>query len=356
MAESKSVVSRINFCFEIPRVSKLDEVWSPEFMVQGIPWEIKFRKENKEAKEFLGIFLHCVKKDQPPHWTHAASAFVKLLSFSDTQNAIERNLGPYVFDGTEFGYGDTEFIGWDNLFVAENDYVKDDTIKFKIGIQAEPFQNQINRSELILETLGKSGANCCQTKFRLTLSNIKHFMAVRTDSFVLCDLPWDLTVYKDHSSNLSVRSQRIQSPNLTPCKTKMAVKLLSKKVNMKPIEQIQIKNIGSLQTIETNNFLSWDQLFKSENGFVENNSITLEVEMKGDINSSESDSVVEVNRQKMECSICFESIVNQNISCPPCGHIFCTSCIINTVNDRKICPLCNAEVTLNDLHRVYLPL
>lgn len=164
-----------------------------------------------------------------------------------------------------------KFIEWNELFKIENSYVKNDSIRFDIEIEAEP-PNQINRSKFKFEQL-------TETLFRLIVSNADNLIAVQSPKFILFDLPWNVVVYKDHSSYLGVRTMRMQSRNETSCKIKMGIKLFSNAADVKPIEQTQTKDICAFDCIETQQFLSWDELFHPENGFVENKSITLHVEI-----------------------------------------------------------------------------
>lgn len=106
MPEQVSIISRVNFRYEIPSISKLNEVWSSEFMVHDIPWSVSIGKRNEEGKQYLAAFLYCTKKDIPPNWKHVAWASFKLLPFSDNQNAIEKHSEPCVFDSTGIGYGE----------------------------------------------------------------------------------------------------------------------------------------------------------------------------------------------------------------------------------------------------------
>lgn len=353
MARPVSNTSCVNFVFEISQISKLDEVWSPEYIVQGTPWEVGIYKKTVEEKQWLAIFFRA-KKEIPPNWTHVAWASFKLLPFSDNQNAIEHHTEPLMFDGRGTGFGTHTFIEWDSLFDSKNDYVKNDTIKIDIKIEAEPL-NQINKSSLKFETLDRSGASGCQTTFRITVFNINNLMAVRSPEFVLQNLSWDLTVCKTRSSHLSIISFCNSFPNETPCETKMAVKLRTNKTDVKPITQINFFCPKSSR-IETNRFLTWDKLITLENGFVKNNSITLEVKMICSVTDSEDEAWDEDKGQKIECVICCECIINQNVSCTPCGHLFCTPCISRTIENQKICPSCRPEITLDSLRRLYLPL
>lgn len=96
--------------------------------------------------------------------------------------------------------------------------------------------------------------------------------------------------------------------------------------------------------------ISWKELLKLNNGFVKDNSITLEVKIDvGRPNSTDGGSSNYVTKhRRFQCSICFEKLDDQGISITPCGHMFCTDC-------AKACPICRKALRSNGLRRVYLP-
>lgn len=111
---------------------------------------------------------------------------------------------------------------------------------------------------------------------------------------------------------------------------------------------------------------------KPENGFVDKNSIKVEIHIKmdkiigddalicekcGNANKSTNDSDTDTATRaafQMQCSICRENFSSKEISCTPCGHLFCVSCITVAVQSRANCPLCNSKVQVNALRRLYL--
>lgn len=56
------------------------------------------------------------------------------------------------------------------------------------------------------------------------------------------------------------------------------------------------------------------------------------------------------------CPICFESLLSgqQSVSSTPCGHVFCTKCIEEAVNQFKKCPTCCRKVALKRVHKIFL--
>ena len=45
-----------------------------------------------------------------------------------------------------------------------------------------------------------------------------------------------------------------------------------------------------------------------------------------------------------ECCICYESMGNTNITTTACGHTFCFSCIIKSMDAKNACPCCRAPL------------
>ncbi|BDA50449.1 probable E3 ubiquitin-protein ligase RNF4 at C-terminar half [Coccomyxa sp. Obi] len=53
-----------------------------------------------------------------------------------------------------------------------------------------------------------------------------------------------------------------------------------------------------------------------------------------------------------QCAVCLESMAE--MSCGPCGHVFCDSCLRAAVRAQKKCPTCRKVIHLRQIHRVYL--
>lgn len=58
MAEATMTIPQISFPLKIANISKLTEVWSPEVMVHGVPWQINVKKATIEGKQQLSVYLH----------------------------------------------------------------------------------------------------------------------------------------------------------------------------------------------------------------------------------------------------------------------------------------------------------
>ncbi|XP_055297304.1 uncharacterized protein LOC129565943 [Sitodiplosis mosellana] len=361
-ANTIGVIPTVNFSFKVSNISKLDEIYSPEYLVQGIPWQVQVCKTARDGKDSLGIYLHCAKEEYEENWSHAAFAKFKLLSFNNNTNPIQCSTDPYMFDDSGDGIGEQSLISWQDLFDSKKNYVKNDTIKLDISIAAADLEEN-TRSKITFENVDTCCEEDCFTTYRLSITNIKHLMGVRTPKFNMRKLPWALTVFKSSSTSLNVLLEPKVSVDKFSCKTKMWIRLISSKGDEKSIEEADNETFESAKKIFVVEVVSWDELFKPENGFVNNNSITMEVEIKmskpevviDDQNDRATSSDCDAKPKKMECSICFEAIRNQDVSSTKCGHLFCKGCITNSVKAHGKCPLCNAVATENDLRPVYLP-
>lgn len=349
MAEANFSISEITFPFRIENASKLKSLWSPEIVVQNVPLKINPTKLTFGSRDWLGINLYCAIEDESPDWSHAVSTTIKLVSLNGN-NIIENfQTCSFVFDCSYPKFVSAVFE-WEDLFKPENNYVKDDTIKMKIHIVvADPKEK--NPSKMLFETIKKSCAEGCSNKYRLTITNIDKFMAVKTPRFIVRNLPFVLMINR-RITKLSAELFNSTSTADNSCKLQMSLKLISSKGDMKSIEvfcrEVLFKK-GTLPYMEP--IVSWDELIKPENGFVNDNAIVIEVDIK-----SEGGIPIDQNapkRLKFECSICLEAFGTQEVSSTLCGHLFCTPCLKNWVEARGNCPACNKKVELDSWHRIY---
>lgn len=128
---------------------------------------------------------------------------------------------------------------------------------------------------------------------------------------------------------------------------KMSVTLLSSNDDVDPMKYSVESQVQWPGVLVLENVLSWDEVSKPENGYVNNNSITLEVKIKADKPEGDVPNVDPCNaakRGRFECSICLECIGGQDISATPCGHIFCTACITTAIKKHGVCPLCKETI------------
>lgn len=118
-----------HFRIEVPSISALTVIHSPELMVDGIPWDVTFFKKSMNEHSSIAIILNCHKLDKSSKWSCTASSTIKLLPFSGNEEAIGCHIkSKIVNNNSRFLEGDLS-IGWDKLFVHENE------INFDISIE-----------------------------------------------------------------------------------------------------------------------------------------------------------------------------------------------------------------------------
>ncbi|XP_031635584.1 uncharacterized protein LOC116348658 [Contarinia nasturtii] len=344
----------------ISKLDEFDEQFTPEIIVQGIPWDVEFKKERHEGEERLNVYLWCRNKDASRDWSHAAFVTVKLLPSKKNLKPFEKYTMPYIFGSSHRCCGTVDFIKWERLINIENGFVRDDTIRVEIKIEVTD-PNYEDKSLLKFDVLDK----CCEcvnrALFRLTVSNIDALMAVGTPAFILFGLRWKISIFNDASEWLGVRLETIEYKNNATSETTATFKLISANNDVKSIKHELKKEMNGQDLLEKWNFVSWGKLFDDQNGFIRNNTIVFDVSIITDsLNLAEKcqaarDQNEDAKLLKLECSICMEAIRDQELSSLPCTHMFCTKCIEDAIKACKKCPICNAAAKLTDLRLCRLP-
>lgn len=358
MAQVKLSQTGASFSIAIEEISKVEISFLPQFIIQDIPWGFLALKKEIDNETWLNVYVYCKNGDTSRDWGIAAASSIQLISSRGKTNNVEKMFAPYFFEYTGKGYGFDKFIKWDELFDEEKGYVENDTINFNIQLVVLD-QNAKNASKLIIDSDHRC-EDCSQVKFGLTISNIDQLMAVRTSKFELQNSLWDLTVLK-HSDTLGIRVCRKDIKgdyNVT-----IDFRMKSSKAE---VQEIKIKKIAQLKMTDHVNvysIISWNELFKPENGFVVNHSISFEVKIKVDKVEEAVPNAKkrcasnllqdESNAVTLECAICLENIKNQEVSSTDCGHSFCSVCIEQIVQAGKPCPSCNTKLTMKKLRRSY---
>ena len=61
-----------------------------------------------------------------------------------------------------------------------------------------------------------------------------------------------------------------------------------------------------------------------------------------------------VRKLLLLCPICQESLIDNNATSTECGHLFCGSCLLSSLNRVSQCPLCQKPMNIMHTHKVYL--
>ncbi|XP_055296988.1 uncharacterized protein LOC129565790 [Sitodiplosis mosellana] len=355
-ANKEPTVSYVKFQFDVPKVSALDKCFSPEFVVRGTPWKVGIYKSRYSSENWLAVSLICANTHNSPDWSHIAYASIELLSFGGKQNARKMYTSPFVFNHNETEW-DRWLLKWSDLLDVAKQYVSNDTISVKIEIiVADP--NDANKSQLVFEDIGASGAERRSMKCQLTITNADSLLAVRSPQITFQNAPWFLVVFKDHKNEYGIRLEcrNLEHPEFT-ADVKMSVKLLAG-IGGKSIEQTKTKKFKFNQNLAIKSFASQVDVFNRQKGLNKGKAIVIEVVLEPnqslcgvDTNANN----VPTQRFELECAICLQRFQGQDVSFTPCGHLFCEECIKNTVKLRKTCPVCRTRVTMNQVKRAHLP-
>lgn len=355
-------LSESSFRLTVTNISKLEKVSSPIHVIQDIPWQINVFAQNRKPNnnKTLGIALVCATSDSQQAWSQTASCSFQLVPFEGAASVRKHTSEPQVFNRSlkEIRFS---VLDWHELTKVENHFVKDDTIQLDININAvDP--NDINQSMLIFENTSKCCENDCLAEYKLTVVNIRNLLAVRSTQFLLRGLLYDFIVYKDATSKLAIKLATRTESDKVSCKIYIATKLTSSSKTLVPVQRIQTHVISRTQPLVLR-LMAWDILLDAKNGYINDDAITLQIELKvskpeyiGEHGVLSVVATAPPPSLKMECAICMEAIHNQNLSCPPCGHVFCTPCLTRTANKQHVCPTCDVSISADTLRRVFLPM
>lgn len=143
------------FTVRIENVSKLAAVNSKKYNIRGINWYVKIQK----ATDKLEIFLTKDETDQDFTLTVEVTFKVKLLSFSQHVQPIEKHLKRLYPIDRAYGFGWPNFIGLGAFLEEDNQYVQNDTTYFVVLIEIGPLRSMMLQRALPLREKVRS-QNC----------------------------------------------------------------------------------------------------------------------------------------------------------------------------------------------------
>lgn len=346
------IITKQKFHLTIPNISKLKSFSSCDMVVNGIRWNVYTEKVNNGTESTLGVLLYCQNANISAMGTCVAAAKIKLVSYGDKMNSVTGNILPHVFDN-RYRSG-CALIEWSDLFDETKNLVKNDTINLEIIIYVEELNNE-KISKLTFENVHKCCNNSDLVDFRFVITNIENLLAVQTSYFTLQNIKCFITIYRCFQNKLNFRLEPLNPLDDIKCNLKMSTKLISNHSDNKSIDKddVEKKGINSLNFVER--LISFGDLLKPENGFVKDNSITVEITVSGHrtLKRKASDKFsIREKRRKLECPICLDDR-DDDASFTPCGHVFCTKCIIKAISNVNKCPLCKSNVTVHKLVKAH---
>lgn len=194
------------------------------------------------------------------------------------------------------------------------------------------------KSTLKFDVIDQSRAKRSPATLRVTIDNVAKLMFLQSPDFTLGNSTWSVKVFRKSSNYLGISFMGNRS-----CKLIVMITVLG--IN-KPIKETYIKNTKATESFVINELTLFDKLLKHENGFIHNDSITIEIKIRID---------GRMKPLQLVCFICFEGIKRQEISSLSCGHLFCSKCIREWLNEKNSCPTCHQPARLIDLRRTILP-
>lgn len=255
----------------ISEISKLDAIYSFTVFVYGISWSVNIFV----GGSWLCVDLDCNNDDDSSNWAIPGVISCKLLSFSDDSVALEKSALPFVYDRNTRHGNTMDLIKLDDLFNQSKNFVKDDAIKLEIKIEVEN-PNQPKKCDA---TIWRGCKNAGE--FQLILKNVSCLMAVRAHPFKLFGLSWRITVGKNSQSNrLFACIDFDESTTKDSCDVTWSIKLITTKEGVRPIEKTETDREVASSEYLLMDIASWDEVVNPENGFIINDSITVEFGLK----------------------------------------------------------------------------
>lgn len=86
---------------------------------------------------------------------------------------------------------------------------------------------------------------------------------------------------------------------------------------------------------------------------LENNHATEEITQGREATTTLEPQITATKEPIFSCAVCMGPLVEETSTL--CGHIFCKRCIVTAIQFQNKCPTCRQNLTINSIHRVYLP-
>lgn len=344
-------ISLIRFVITLNNMNNFDSFKSNIFHVRNNPWMIKISKK----KDMMAISLISCIKNAPIRWTVIAACSAKLISSKIHKKPHKAFIGPVGFYEGTLEWLSSTSIPWNMLMDPTNDYITNDTCKLEIEVKASPLQITTQHQWLTFESIQKCCNENSNDKFRLTVKVFDDFIGVCSPEFVLSNSKWRISVVKTEAIPVEYVQIRLRciapdtnwSERLTITST-----LIPFNPNGQPLQkQIENQNYNHSAYNFAWNLITWDDLILPLNQYIENNSFVLEISIKRGATKRRT-----FDEDNLTCTICFERLKDLAISSLSCGHIFCTPCIVKSIQQKKLCPTCNRAANVRHLRRIYLTL
>lgn len=277
----------------VNNISRLKSLRSRPIIVGSLLWQIEIAHRDHSGKigggeNALAIYLHSLNGDHS-NWSCAAMATVELATFGvDRQSApLIKVIGPWTFNRRELSWSRNSFIRWVDLFDRKAGYVRNNRIQLDIKIAAQNFPTP---AFLMYQHI----LNVFQFNFRV--ENVRDLLAADSGAFGFSDLKWKIVVRKnrfhdvEHSYMgimLYCIPSNVNTTNIWSRNIFAEFRLRAEQPNALPNHCVQrfcetTKYTNNSRCHGIPMFIKWCDLMNPQNGFVQNNHITLTVNIRDD--------------------------------------------------------------------------
>lgn len=306
LAVASSSIDENSIRLVINNVNRLKSLHSPPIIVGNLPWQIQVEHRDHSGKigggeNALAIHLHSLNADRT-NWSCAAMATIKLatLGITNRQPPLIKVIGPWTFNRYELNWSRNLFIRWVDLFDRNAGYVRNNRLQLDITIAA---QTTSAPQFLLLQHI----LNVFQINFRV--ENARDLLAADSGEFGFSGFKWKIVVRKnrfenDEHSYLGIILYCIPIDNNTPyfwsrnifaefClrseRTGNGISSGGGGISGGALSYDCVQQFNETKKFTNTNrchgitkFIKWGDLMHPQNGYVQNNHLTITVNMRDD--------------------------------------------------------------------------
>lgn len=344
-------INAVRFRIEVEEVNDLIKIAKNVVEFFDLKWEIQV------PFKYSGVYLDVKSSEKSKGKSVFANVILKIISLQTDEVLSTHHIGPEWFcpgPGTQIFNSGRFICILPGLSIWKNGVFFNKKCLLEVDIETGPSQKAINDEWVKMETIHKSCTGSSNEKFRFTVKKPSCFIGLRSPEIMLKGVSWIAAFVKQ---NNKFKVQLLMTKDSGSCRAIVTCQLISCNA---PANSLQSKT-----TLENRNDIfavDWATLINPANQFIENNTFVVEIEIEmGNVKglpakAKKRPAPAENNLVELECAVCLESIVGKNISSTPCGHMFCTTCVLSAFQKKSVCPMCKRAVRSNQLRATFLPL
>lgn len=334
------------FTVDVTKLSS-EPIESSEVKLSNIDWKVKLEKSNENSNK-LGIYLVSKLDENADNWSCEAQATFKLLpnDMDKMEQSIVKYLSKKKFSNYKRSHGFHEFVEWNEFL--EHFVNEENVASFEVEISTEPS----------MRTIKRLGVDQKYAKFRVIVEDVSKLDACFSPETVVRGIRWKLLTRKK-AENLSafLWAENDDIGVDWSYKVEFSLELTSFDENI-PSKKIKLTHRYRRETNDWgyDKFLSWTDFTDTKNNYVQNDRARFIVEMKVD----EPEPQWKIGEYKLSkenslllCIVCLECFTSGNIFATKCGHLFCKPCFDKTIEQRQVCPKCNAPSSADEIRPIF---